>query len=773
MALPAHPSLTRRRLCRLLLLGCLGSGALRASAAQRWLLGKSAHFEMYSDESEAESRRILTSLEEFRANFLRIMPLGGASEPHTTIVVFNRDSDFMPYKPLYQGKPKALAGFFQPGDDEVSIAMTTDIPNPESDPRFIIYHEYVHLMVNTRKAEFPVWLNEGLAEVFSTFKVEKGKVEFGEPREENLGFLQQSSSLWPLTRLIAVTPESPDYNEESRMGMFYAEAWGFTHYLLFGADKATAGKFAKFANWVAQGGDTATVFRQVYGVDLTREDSALRNYLNGGGYYKNRHPAVAQDIPVMFRPATDLERDFALLDLRWRVGRAPDAEVSAYALLKRDPNQPRVHEFLAKLAAMAGDEESAMDHCRKAADLNSTNPWVYEVLLQSALTDYHGATLIDARVPQEQVAPWRAWAARAMDLAPEDHDAIELAATIEAIADKMDVRTINRVQGQVRSMHDPAKTLVALAVVHWRAGQVQSARTLVDLADAEPKADLATRATAEALSSRFPAEPTVAGAPGAAAPAGGSVRSLGMHAEGESEAAAWLDRQLSTRGSTARPLTLAPLQARAAAGSASDRWVKADDLRTRAQAGETEAMVGLATAHACGAGVDYSPDLARDWLQKAADHGYSLAAAGFAAGPLDSGAVVTYLRSRAPEAERGDMPPLDEDLKAQIAKAVAAGDRSVPQEVYRAPARVPAELRQTGGKGQARVHFTIAPDGHPAQVRVTEFSDAATAASAEACVKGWRFVPTIRDGMPIGTVAEVTITFATDKGTSAPARPKA
>ena len=56
---------------------------------------------MFSCASEKDSRRILAALEQFRANFLASFPLRGASEPRTTVVLFDSDSQFRPYKPLY------------------------------------------------------------------------------------------------------------------------------------------------------------------------------------------------------------------------------------------------------------------------------------------------------------------------------------------------------------------------------------------------------------------------------------------------------------------------------------------------------------------------------------------------------------------------------------------------------------------------------------------------------------------------------------------------
>lgn len=64
----------------------LAGGSL--AAAEKWLHARTPHFEMLSSAPEAESRRILAALEQFRASFLATFPFPGANEPRTTIVTW-------------------------------------------------------------------------------------------------------------------------------------------------------------------------------------------------------------------------------------------------------------------------------------------------------------------------------------------------------------------------------------------------------------------------------------------------------------------------------------------------------------------------------------------------------------------------------------------------------------------------------------------------------------------------------------------------------------
>ena len=67
-------------------------------------------------------------------------------------MVFKNDGSFKPYKPLYNGKPANLSGYFQPGQDENVIAL--DIGANEQRRMSVIFHEYTHLVTSVTPREW-------------------------------------------------------------------------------------------------------------------------------------------------------------------------------------------------------------------------------------------------------------------------------------------------------------------------------------------------------------------------------------------------------------------------------------------------------------------------------------------------------------------------------------------------------------------------------------------------------------------------------------------
>jgi hypothetical protein len=162
----------------------------------------------------------------------------------------------------------------------------------------------------------------------------------------------------PLPKLMAVTESSPEYNEEHRAGMFYAQSWALAHFLICGEDRNNAVRLSRYLERIQHPGvDPDATFREVFAEDFKLLPNKLRAYLDGGRYYQRKAPVPLQHIAsaITIRPATAFERDFALLNLRWRVQRPDDAMLAALQLAVKHPTAPRPRELLALIAAVAFD----------------------------------------------------------------------------------------------------------------------------------------------------------------------------------------------------------------------------------------------------------------------------------------------------------------------------------------------------------------------------------------------------------------------------------
>src|SRR5215469_17604263 len=74
------------------------------------------------------------------------------------------------------------------------------------DAYHVIYHEYVHMVLQNNFRWLPLWLNEGLAEFYGNTRFEQSKIYVGAP-SSNYRYLQDKS-LMPIDTLLAVNKRS-------------------------------------------------------------------------------------------------------------------------------------------------------------------------------------------------------------------------------------------------------------------------------------------------------------------------------------------------------------------------------------------------------------------------------------------------------------------------------------------------------------------------------------------------------------------------------------
>src|SRR5215469_17758985 len=196
-----------------------------------WFVVSTAHFNVFSCGDTTDTYRLVGRLEQFQRAYALLAGKNATASPPIVVLAFPDHKSMMPFLPLYQGRPGNVAGFFTRGSDENLIVLS--LPNADSPDMDVIFHEYAHLLFRRNDEAWPLWLKEGMAEIYSTFTVMGNHVEIARPIDRHLETLA-NEDLMPLDELFSVGRHSAQYNEATRQGMFYAESWLLTHYLVAG-----------------------------------------------------------------------------------------------------------------------------------------------------------------------------------------------------------------------------------------------------------------------------------------------------------------------------------------------------------------------------------------------------------------------------------------------------------------------------------------------------------------------------------------------------------
>lgn len=125
-------------------------------------------------------------------------------------------------------RPSAtVGGFFQSSADDDWIVVRWGHPDGER----ALSHELVHAFLEHSGPRRPLWLEEGLAEFYSTAQLDNKGWTIGRPIESHVRLLNQS--IWLGEReFFDARPDSALREEGTRIGRFYAQSWAVVHYLL-------------------------------------------------------------------------------------------------------------------------------------------------------------------------------------------------------------------------------------------------------------------------------------------------------------------------------------------------------------------------------------------------------------------------------------------------------------------------------------------------------------------------------------------------------------
>jgi hypothetical protein len=293
-------------------------------AAENWTYAASEHFDVYTTAGAGRAREALNYFERVHGFFTTIFATAPVGKERTRLIIFSNDRQFAPYRPNQH-----TAAFYQSGADRDYIVMgrldEAAIP--------IVVHEYSHLFLRHAGGRFPVWLNEGMAEVFSTMRPESGRIRYGDPHGDHLAHLRSGVALFDLTRLFAVDHDSPEYNSRNHAGVLYAQSWALVHMLHM--DERYESKFWDFVAQVANGASAADAMTAVWGRTPEYVQRDLVNYIGRTQFLAratNDKQKIAGNVKFDTRAVEAFEGALVTANLR---ANAPDGEDDARAAYQK------------------------------------------------------------------------------------------------------------------------------------------------------------------------------------------------------------------------------------------------------------------------------------------------------------------------------------------------------------------------------------------------------------------------------------------------------
>lgn len=496
-------------------------GFARAAADAKWARIDTANFIVIGAIGEPRLRAIGGKFEGFREALTRLMSSNVTRTAVPSVVIaFPDQKAFQPFKPIYQGKSVDVGGLFMPRRDVNYILVG---PETSSDALRPVFHEYAHVVVNTVAPELPVWLNEGMAESYSTFELSGDGRTFTFGRAIATHVAALSGQTWmPLKDVLATTRDSPHYSEGSRRGMFYAESWLLVHMLQLGQPNRVPA-FAAYLRELTNGTPPETAWAHQF--DTEAIDKALHAYAHHPSTALRTY-AVTDDIaraPAVVVPLLPQDLESTLGEVLTAQGKKDLAGAHFASALALQPDAAR---------AMVGKAHASDQTLRLASSTGAPGDWFGDYMIGATLLE-HSETLDRPSLDVARAALGRVVVAR-----PELPNAYVLFAMA---SDKVDADPKTAVDALTKAhVAVPARDDYTITLAHAliRTGAFAQARSVLGSVIAHPHLpgarDLALKAMEEVAaaeqdaSTRAAAEPAPAQeAPSSAPPEQAVFRSVG------------------------------------------------------------------------------------------------------------------------------------------------------------------------------------------------------------------------------------------------------
>lgn len=362
---------------RALVRGCLvvtfGLGLISfGSGKDVWRKVETRYFTVLAQTDDREARDWARRLEQFRISMESLFPVDEAQLEPVTVLIFKRQKDFNPIKPHYFSNPYELLGVFQRarGRNIIGMAMDSD----EEKMAAIIFHEATHWYFSARPHVNPTWVEEGMAEVFSTFHLDGNRAVFAGDNPGRYQTLKGYGFLF-VRDVMNAPPNRVHSADGVQAGLFYAQAWLLMNYVLVDGELGGINALSLYLEKARSGMPLDVAFQDVFDLSYSELDQRLDRYYARTRFGEMTTPALPAETLLTGRDeeATDDDIESTQAFFLLQQGRTDEARPLLERVLQRNPMDPRSYEGLAELAEQQGDLAGRDHYYSEAVVRGSTN----------------------------------------------------------------------------------------------------------------------------------------------------------------------------------------------------------------------------------------------------------------------------------------------------------------------------------------------------------------------------------------------------------------
>jgi hypothetical protein len=192
-------------------------------AANPWIQLSSRNFNLYTDLPPDRATALIGRLETARQALAHFTVYAASNTKPIRVIAFRTLAQYRAYSADTASTAYFLHSAYR--DYIVLDGAAPDIYTPA-------VHEYAHFAIHQQFRRLPRWLDEGLADLYSTVREKEGTIRLGLPLEERLEWLRMDGLAYSLPVLFEFSQGSGRKTAGSTpRSRFYAESWILVHML--------------------------------------------------------------------------------------------------------------------------------------------------------------------------------------------------------------------------------------------------------------------------------------------------------------------------------------------------------------------------------------------------------------------------------------------------------------------------------------------------------------------------------------------------------------